>query len=460
MNVFQRIFKAIRPDAVDLTRDNEKVKEHINDVGRPAPGQPSLENTDTDLLWAVPAWFNTSTSIVGSQKSNVFLQLRQYAEMNSVIQYCIEQRQLQIAQMSFTVRFKDRKKEKDAKCEAVEKLLNCPNRSQTSFFEFAMAMMHDLLVLDAVAIKPLYDGEGNVKSIELLDAAYVSIKVDGRGQIPAPPEVAYQFDLKKSNILKSYSAEDLMYIKMHPRTSTPYGQSPVEKCLNTLKSLLNRRKYQDDYFTEGNLPESMLSVNEKMTPKQMAEYQQYLDMLSKISKNKVQLIPHDWKLIQAKNVEMKLEIDEMYTREICAIFNVPSSALISDVNRATAESNRKQSVASGNFAYVKFIETVMTRLINLYLGYNDLEFSFTQEDSTDPLQQAQALQLATGGKAWLTVNEARAIQGLGPNEELNNVSDEESGISATGEDRLKGQKDVKTQSAESNVELPNPNLDR
>lgn len=469
--LFSRIAKAIRNDAIDNYRDNLPVSNEIKDDGRVAPGQPQQQNTDTDLLWAVPRWFNNSSGIMSSQQSNVFLQLRQYAEMNSVVQYCVEQRQLQIAQMGFTVRHKDKTKKRNSRCIAVENLLSCPNRSQTSFFEFMMAFMHDLLVLDAVSIKPRYDSEGNVISLELLDSAYVTIKVDGRGQIPASPQPAYQFELKSQNVIKSYSVEDLMYVKMHPRTSSPYGQSSVEKCLNTLKSLLQRRAYQDDYFTEGNLPESMISVNEKMTPKQMLEFQEYFDMLSKMSKNKVKLIPHDFKLIQAKTAEMKLEIDEMYTREICAIFNVSSSALISDVNRATAETNRKQAVANGNVAYIKFVENCMTRLINMYFGYPELEFSFIQEDAIDPLQQAQALQLATGGQAWLTINEARAIYGMGPSEELSTLnnpvnsgtqtSDEnQTGVDPTGEERLVGQKDVDTQPKTAKPELPNPNEDR
>lgn len=470
-NMLTRIIKAIRNDAVDNVRDNLPVSPKISDDGRPAPGQPQPQNTDTDLLWAVPRFFNNSTGIMNSKQSNVFLQLRDYAEMNTVIQYCIEQRQLQIAQMSFTVRHKDKKRKRNSKCEAVENLLSCPNRSQTSFYEFMMAFMYDLLTLDAVAVKPRYDVEGNVVSLELLDAAYVTIKVDGRGQIPAAPQVAYQFDLMAQNITKSYSIEDLLYVKMHPQTNTPYGKSSVEKCLNSLKSLLQSRGYKDDYYKEGNLPESMISVNEKMTPKQMLEYQEYFDLLSKMNKNKVKLIPHDFKLIQAKTPEMKLEIDEMYTREICAIFNVSPSALISDVNKATAESNRKQAISSGNVAYIKFIESVMTRLINLYFGYNELEFSFIQEDAIDPLQQAQALQLATGGQAWLTINEARAIYGMGPTEDLSTTSnpvnsgtqksdENDTGVDPTGEDRLISQKDVDTSPKDAKPQLPNPNEDR
>lgn len=479
MNIFstlyQSIRKGIRADAVDMIRDNVKPTDTVSAGGeRPAPGQPRAANTDEDLLWAVPSYFNSSGSILGSKNSNVFLNLRQYAEMNTVIQYCIEQRQLQIAQMTFTVRYKDKRKERDERCDLIESLLNCPNRSQSSFFEFMMAFMHDLLVLDAVAIKPLYDVNGDVVSLELLDAAYVSIKVDGRGQIPNPPSVAYQFSSTQNNVIKNYTAEDLLYIKMHPRTSTPYGQSSVEKCLNTLKSLLERRKYQDDLVSEGNLPTSMLSVSEKMTPAQIQKYQMFFNQVDKMTNNKVKLIPHDWKLIQAKNAEIKLEIDELYTREICAIFNVAPGPLVSDVNRATAESNRRQAISSGNIAYIKFVENAMTRLINLYFGYRDLEFSFIQEDAIDPLQQAQSLQLYTGGKPIMRVNEARSIIGLGPDDELDSVStsnnpinasttvadESSSDINTTGENRLEGQADVKTSPKTAPAELPNYNEDR
>lgn len=468
-DLFELIFrKGVARDAVDMIRDNEPVKSSISAIGdREAPGQPKQPNTNEDQLWAYPSWWNsTGSGIGGVSQQNVFLELRRYAKLNPVIQYCIQQRQLQIAKLQFKVMYKDGKRKADKKCQRVEDLLSHPNNSQIDFYQFIMAFIYDLLVLDAVAVKPYFDANGDVKKIELIDPAYISIKVDSRGQIPDAPQVAYQFENTSANIIKDYSTEDLLYIKMNAQSDTPYGTSLVEKSLKTIMSLAKRREYQDAYYTEGNMPENIMSVHEKMSPKQLLEFQHYFNTFFSgknltAKKHKLKLIPHDWKLIQAKQPEIKSDMDDSLKREICAIFNVPAGALVSDTNKATAESNRKQAAANGSDAYITFIEKMITLLINLYIGYPDMKFSFIQEDSIDPLQQNQSLQLATGGAPFMRVNEAREKSGLGPDDELQAMQIERAkGVSATGENRNVGQKDVKNDAKTAEPELPNPNEDR
>lgn len=465
-NIFTR--KGVDASAINLVSQHEKVKDTIAPVeGNPAPGQPKQSNTDIDHLWAFPSWFNsTNQGIGGYNKRNFFIELRDISETNPTIQFCILQRQLQISKLKFKVQLKeDAKKAGKAqeRIRLVQDLLSRPNTKEKTFYQFMMTFMNDLLTLDAVAIKPYFNANGDVSRLEFIDPAYISININSRGQIPDNAEPAYQFDNIFTNTVKNYSTDDLFYVSMNTKSSTPYGSSLVEKSISTILSLNKRREYQNGYYTEGNMPESMMSVNEKMTPKQLLEMQHYFNtfysgtnMMAK--KHKLKLIPHDFKLIQAKAPEIKSDMDDDLKREVCAIFNVPSGALVSDNNKATAEANRKQAAANGSDAYITFIEEMMTYLINYYIGYTDLKFSFIQEDSIDPLQQSQSLQLLTGGKPILRVNEAREKIGYGPDDELNTLSENnESEINATGENRMAGQKDVKTQEASANPELPNPN---
>lgn len=485
--LFSSIRKAISKETVKQRNDvDDSVKNTISNVdGLQAPGQPEDPNLDDPLVWAFPSSFNTYSS-PQQKESNFFKTLRAYAKCHADVEACIQHRQHTISQLDFKIIYKDSKKKKnknteeDAKCRLVKEFLEEPNRNQNTWMNFINAFMYDLLTLDAVAIHPVRDADGNVIYLELLDPTYISIKIDGRGNIPKAPNVAYQMKVPTSSTggskVTNFSYDQIYYVRMNSTTESPYGRSCVEKSIKTLDSILRRREYQDSYFTEGNMPESMLSVSEKMTAKQLIKFEQVLnayysgnDLIKK--KQKIKLIPHGWELIQAKSPEIKQEIDEVYKRELCAIFEVPFSVLTSDSNRANSQTNTDNSKSKGDNNYIKFVETVMTRVINKILGYPDLKFSFLGENEVNKLQEAQSLQLKTGGKAIITVDEARAELGYGPNEELNaylkTIEDNnnknnsnDSDIAATGEDRQIGQKDVKSDAKTAEPELPNPNDDR
>ncbi len=60
-----------------------------------------------------------------------------------------------------------------------------------------------------------------------------------------------------------------------------------------------------------------------------------------------------------------------------------------------------------------WVKDMLDRVIQLYLGDDDLEFAWAGDDVTDPLQQAQTLQILIGSGVK-TVDEARADLGLTP----------------------------------------------
>ncbi|MBW3625855.1 MAG: phage portal protein [Armatimonadetes bacterium] len=60
------------------------------------------------------------------------------------------------------------------------------------------------------------------------------------------------------------------------------------------------------------------------------------------------------------------------------------------------------------------IERMFTRMLRLDFGVPEAEFRFRELDSRDEWGRAQTASLLAGGKAVLTVNEARALLGLPP----------------------------------------------
>lgn len=433
-------------------------------------GEVSKPNTITDLIMNYK-WGNNS-NLNSTREINEFLFLRDFAKHCGVVAYCIQYIQNQITSLDYQVVYREKGKQKDEKCAEVEALLRRPNRRQRNLRSLLNAMIKDFLVVDAMAIKPLYaSNKKDVIAIELLDPAYISLKIDERGQVPAFPQTAYQFNVPEKNVILNYNIKDILYSVYDSSSYDMYGESAMEKCLNAVRSLIRRRGYIDAYFTNGNLPDNMISVGEEMTPEEMFEWQfalqNFLGEGMGLDERKWQtrLLPKDWKLIQAKSPELQQDIDEVFIKEICGIFGVPPSALIGTQNKASSESIRRITDSSELSAKIKYIEETLTTFINEYIGYDDLVFVFKEPTASDRLQQAQISNLFSSA-GILTTNEIREMLGYGPlsDEELarmgNNKTSNTEDSQPKGENRPIGQKDTDIDDKEVESRIPNQNEDR
>ncbi len=94
-------------------------------------------------------------------------------------------------------------------------------------------------------------------------------------------------------------------------------------------------------------------------------------------------------------------------------FALPSSAFVSQVNRATSETLRLQTTQEGLVPLKAWIKSALDYVIQIHLGEPDLEFVWVGDDAVDPLQQAQTLNILVGA-GIKTIVEARADLGLAP----------------------------------------------
>jgi hypothetical protein len=74
-----------------------------------------------------------------------------------------------------------------------------------------------------------------------------------------------------------YSVRDLIYRPRNLRVNRVYGMSPVEQIITMVNIALRRQLYLLDYFSEGNIPDSLIGVPESWTPAQISSYQKYWD---------------------------------------------------------------------------------------------------------------------------------------------------------------------------------------
>jgi hypothetical protein len=117
--------------------------------------------------------------------------------------------------------------------------------------------------------------------------------------------------------------------------------------------------------------------------------------------------------IQTKEPELKSALDEWLARVICLAFSMSPQSLVSNLNRATAETQKDLSEEEGLFPILNWIKSLIDEIIEREFFSPDLEFVWGQDAQIDPSVQASILTDYTG-KGIMKINEARQRLGLEP----------------------------------------------
>ena len=116
------------------------------------------------------------------------------------------------------------------------------------------------------------------------------------------------------------------------------------------------------------------------------------------------------------DADLRLQWQEFLIRMIADAFDLPPMllGLERDVNRNTATTQYDDAFRTAVVPVARLIAEHLTRdAISKRLGWNDLEFVFTDVDAPNELEQAQIQQILIGSGV-LTVNEVRRMRGLPP----------------------------------------------
>ena len=343
-----------------------------------------------------------------------FSQMRTLSETCDVLRLVIETRKDQIAKMQWTIKPKDPKATMDARCKAVQDLLQSPDREH-DWSTWLRMLLEDLFVIDAPAVYVRPTVGGQVYSFDPVDGATIKRVIDQAGRTPAAPQVAYQQILKGLPAV-DYSTDELIYMPRNPRTHKVYGYSPVEQIVFTVNVALRRSLHQLQYYTEGNVPEALIGVPETWNPDQIAQFQKYWDSLlegNQAAKSHAKFVPGGLKFQETKSGVTKDEFDEWLARIVCYAFSVPSTPFTKQVNRATAETAQEAALEEGLTPIMQWIQNLANVMIGKFFGYPDLGFFWETEDALQPEIQAKITDTKLKN-ATMTINEARALDGLDP----------------------------------------------
>jgi len=311
-----------------------------------------------------------------------FQELRGLAGNYDLLRLIIETRKDEICGYEWSIVPKDEADQRKtdaatkAKIDAVTAFFKQPS-TELNWHGWLRSYLEDMFVLDAVAHWPVYKGKKLV-ALEQVDAATITRLIDISGRTPQPPLPAYR-QVLKGVPASTYTREELQYRIRNPASFRLYGLSPVEQIMMTVNIGLRRELSQLQFFTEGNIPEALISVPEDWLPEQIAQFQTYWDAMlegNSAARRHAKFVPGNLKVLPIRTGEdtLKGDFDEWLIRIMCYAFSLSPMPFLRMVNRATASTQQETAVAEGLLPLMNYLRDEFTAIINVQLGEADLQF--------------------------------------------------------------------------------------
>jgi phage portal protein BeeE len=286
-----------------------------------------------------------------------------------------------------------------------------------SFRSLAEQVLEDLIVggFGALEVEPTGDAEHPL-SLFPVDGATIRMRADWDG---LPASVRYEQVTgrtgKDANVL--LADEELIYMRLNPRTHTPFGLGRLEVAFEAINAFLGAHRYAGRLASNSVVEYALWLQN--ATPDQHERlirwWQDEIEGTGRVPIMSVEHKPEVLRFGNGTDADLRLQWQEFLLRIIADAFDLPpqSLGLERDVNRSTAAEMNDQAFRQAIVPTARLFAEYLTRdAIAKRLGWHDLEFVFTDVDSAgDAMQEAQIQQILiqTG---VLTVNEVRRMRGL------------------------------------------------
>lgn len=213
----------------------------------------------------------------------------------------------------------------------------------------------------------------------------------------------------------------LMYIRMNPRSFTPFGLGPLEVAFETVNQFLSAHRFAGKLAANA-VAQYALWLNEA-TPVQhdrlIRWWQDEIEGTGRVPLLSTAQKPEVLRFAQGTDADLRLAWQEFLIRMVANAFGLPPLmlGLEADVNQSTASEMADEAFRGAISPLAMLIAGHITRdLFGKCIGWREFEFVFNELSARDEQTELQVqVQLLQAGV--LTVNEVRAMRGLGPMEQ-------------------------------------------
>jgi len=248
-----------------------------------------------------------------------------------------------------------------------------------------------------------------------VDGASIRMNLEWDGS-PTSQRYAQVNDQSGPNSQIELDDDELIYIRLNPRTHTPFGLGRLEVAFETINAFLGAHRYAGR-LASNSVVQYALWLQD-LTPdhheRLIRWWQDEIEGTGKVPILSVESKPEVLRFGGGTDADLRLQWQEFLLRVVASAFDLPPLYLgvERDVNRSTAEEMNDLAFRQAIVPTARLLAEALTRgAISKKLGWNDLEFAFAELDTTDPLEEAQIQQILLQNGV-LTVNEVRRMRGL------------------------------------------------
>lgn len=419
--------------------------------------------------WQYPVAWNLNMGQPGSEglKLAAFGTLRQLGEQFSVARTCIERRVSEICRLKWNIvpttdaelkmhGDEQLREEWQGRYLELRNFFQHPDADRDKYPSFAAwmsALLEDVCVIDAVGIhlqRPTVKGKGVLGSdlghLNLVDGSTLRPMLSLSGATPPAPNVAYQqfmWGVPRVDLLsviteqdlevleepiRTYTNDQLIYLRKKTRTATPYGFSMVEQALLPISIGLARQQWQWDYYQEGSVPAQFITAGPDIsTPQQVRQLQDALNAMAGDvgAKHRIVVLPPGSVAKEQKPVDLANQFDQWIVSQTAMAFmysnldlgivpNVTSTPTSVNIKEMQASQSDPKAHERLEDLAVWLKQSLFDRIIRDVLKQKDMEWSWgitEQGESIDLKIQRHKDQI---GYAMESVDEARVDLGKAP----------------------------------------------
>lgn len=300
---------------------------------------------------------------------------------------------------------------------ALRRVLEEPNPSD-SFRTLIEQVIEDALTGGYGAIEMESTGDpAHPARLWPVDGASIRVNAAWTGDSDAP-----RYAQVLPGQLPSASTElrdaQLIYIRMNPRSFTPFGLGPLEVAFETVNQFLSAHRFAGK-LAANSVAQYALWLNEA-TPAQhdrlIRWWQDEIEGTGRVPLLSTEQKPEVLRFAQGTDADLRLAWQEFLIRMIANAFGLPPLllGLEADVNRSTAAELADEAFRGAISPLAQLIAGHITRdLFSKCIGWPEFEFVFNDLSARDEQTELQVqVQLLQAGV--LTIDEVRALRGLSP----------------------------------------------
>src|ERR1700733_8032089 len=349
------------------------------------------------------------------------MNLRRFAE-TPVVRRAINVIKDRIAAMDWQVRIRRGCVSSDSsdtsqRLKALRRTLEEPNAAD-SFRTLIEQVIEDALTGGFGAIEMESTGEDQRPAMLWpVDGATIRINAKGEGRAESPRSAQGMTGQLESNAI-DLRDDQLMYIRMNPRSFTPFGLGPLEVAFETVNQFLSAHRFAGK-LAANSVAQYALWLNEA-TPTQhdrlIRWWQDEIEGTGRVPLLSTEQKPEVLRFAQGTDADLRIAWQEFLIRMIANAFGLPPLllGLENDVNRSTATELADEAFRGAILPLAQLVAGHLTRdLFAKCIGWREFEFVFNElsarDEGTELQMQVQLLQAGV-----LTIDEVRAMRGLAP----------------------------------------------